>query len=64
MAFSWVSDEEEMVVVMEKLINVILDSSSVELRRGGGELGVGKCFFLHGLVGKRARGGEELAVEK
>ena len=64
MAFSWVSGEEEMVVVVEKLVDVVLDSSSVELRRGGGGLGVGKCFFLCGLVGKRERGGEELAVEK
>ena len=63
MAFSWVSGEEEMVVVAEKLVDVVLDSSSIELWRGGGGLGVGKCFFLHGLVGKRARG-EELAVEK
>ena len=64
MAFSWVSGEEEMVVVVEKLVDVVLDSSSIELWRGGGGLGVGKCFFLHGLVGKSARGGEELAVEK
>ena len=64
MAFSWVSGEEEMVMMVEKLVDVVLDSSSVELQRGGGGLGVGKCFFLHGLVGKRARRGEELAMEK
>ena len=58
MAFSWVSGEEEMVVVVEKLVDVVLDSSSVELRRGGGGLGVGKCFFLHGLVGKREKEGK------
>ena len=32
MAFSWVSGEEEMVVVVEKLVDVVLNSSSVELR--------------------------------
>ena len=46
-----------MVEVVEKLVGVVLDSSSIKLRRGGGRLGVEKCFFLHGLVGKRARGG-------
>ena len=41
-----------MVVVVEKLVVVVLDSSSVELWGGDGRFDVEKCFFLHSLVGE------------
>ena len=55
MAFSWVSGDEEMVVVVEKLVDVVLDSSSVELRRGGWRIGCGEVFLPPWLGGEESK---------
>ena len=55
MAFSWVSGEEEMVVVVEKLVDIVLDSSSVELWRGGWRIGCGEVFLPPWLGGEKSK---------
>lgn len=62
MAFSLVSDEEEVDEVVEKLVGNILRQSSGKLRRDMVDLVEREEFFLHGLVGEERRREEASGV--